>query len=148
MPPPDAHSHLHPHRRTPPTPVHPHQRTHTHAHTSAPTLTLTPAHPHPHQRTHTRAHTPQVGGGKPKMRHYFNENGWPTSNLVGRVPESEEEKAQLIDALQDWKTEKYKDIIGAHGRGVVGLSVAMQMLSVWWWWCVCGGWGGGPGGLY
>lgn len=60
------------------------------------------------------APSPQVGGGKPKMRHYFSLNGWPTSTVLGgRAPADEAEQAQLIDALQDWKTEKYKDIIGA-----------------------------------
>lgn len=56
----------------------------------------------------------KVGGGKPKMRWYFGENGWPTSNVLGgKVPETEEEKTLLIDTLQDWKTDKYKDIIGS-----------------------------------
>lgn len=56
-----------------------------------------------------------MGGGKPKMRHYFGLNGWPTSSVLGgRAPGNEAEQTQLIDALQDWKTEKYKDIIGEH----------------------------------
>ena len=25
---------------------------------------------------------PQVGGGKPKMRHYCGENGWPTTSIL------------------------------------------------------------------
>ena len=55
----------------------------------------------------------KVGGGKPKMRWYFGENGWPTSTVLdGREPGSEEDKTQLVDVLQAWKTEKYKDIIG------------------------------------
>lgn len=55
-----------------------------------------------------------VGGGKPKMRWYFNKHGWPTSALLGgRVPADEGEEATLIDTLQDWKTDKYKDIIGS-----------------------------------
>jgi len=58
-----------------------------------------------------------VGGGKPKMRHYFGLNGWPTSSVLGgRAPADEAEQTQLIDALQDWKTEKYKDIIGGCSR--------------------------------
>ena len=62
-------------------------------------------------------HAPQVGGGKPKMRHYFGLNGWPTSSVLGgRAPADEAEQTQLIDALQDWKTEKYKDIIGGCSR--------------------------------
>ncbi|KAI7845484.1 hypothetical protein COHA_001032 [Chlorella ohadii] len=48
------------------------------------------------------------------MRHYFGLNGWPTSSVLGgRAPADEAEQTQLIDALQDWKTEKYKDIIGS-----------------------------------
>ena len=55
----------------------------------------------------------KVGGGKPKMRWYFGENGWPTSNVLGgKTPENDEEKTLLIDTLQDWKTDKYKEIIG------------------------------------
>ncbi|XP_076904389.1 haloacid dehalogenase-like hydrolase domain-containing protein At4g39970 [Bidens hawaiensis] len=53
----------------------------------------------------------QVGGGKPKMRWYFKENGWPSSTLFETPPESDEDRAKLIDVLQDWKTEKYKDIL-------------------------------------
>jgi len=57
----------------------------------------------------------KVGGGKPKMRWYFGENGWPSSSILGqRAPETEEEQVLLIDTLQDWKTEKYKDIIGEY----------------------------------
>ncbi|KAL4448910.1 hypothetical protein ABPG77_007627 [Micractinium sp. CCAP 211/92] len=56
----------------------------------------------------------KVGGGKPKMRHYFGLNGWPTSSVLGgRAPADEAEQGPLIDTLQDWKTEKYKDIIGS-----------------------------------
>lgn len=55
----------------------------------------------------------KVGGGKPKMRWYFGENGWPSSSVLGgKAPKTEEEQILLIDTLQDWKTEKYKDIIG------------------------------------
>lgn len=52
-----------------------------------------------------------VGGGKPKMRWYFRENGWPTSTLFESPPESDDDRAKLIDSLQDWKTERYKEII-------------------------------------
>lgn len=56
----------------------------------------------------------KVGGGKPKMRWYFGENGWPTSSVLdGKAPETDDEKTLLIDTLQDWKTDKYKDIIGS-----------------------------------
>lgn len=55
-----------------------------------------------------------VGGGKPKMRWYFGKHGWPTSTILdgGKAPETDEEQIKVIDTLQDWKTEKYKDIIG------------------------------------
>ncbi|KAH1113703.1 hypothetical protein J1N35_007081 [Gossypium stocksii] len=52
-----------------------------------------------------------IGGGKPKMRWYFKEHGWPSSTIFETPPESDEERAKLIDTLQDWKTERYKDII-------------------------------------
>ncbi|KAL1190349.1 Haloacid dehalogenase-like hydrolase domain-containing protein [Cardamine amara subsp. amara] len=53
-----------------------------------------------------------VGGGKPKMRWYFKENGWPTSTIFGdRAPENDDDRVKLIDTLQDWKTERYKEII-------------------------------------
>ncbi|KAL2240993.1 UNVERIFIED_CONTAM: Haloacid dehalogenase-like hydrolase domain-containing protein [Sesamum indicum] len=52
-----------------------------------------------------------IGGGKPKMRWYFKEHGWPTSTVLGTSPESDEDRAKLIDILQDWKTERYKEII-------------------------------------
>ena len=43
----------------------------------------------------------QVGGGIPKMRHYFGLQGWPaTSVLGGREPASEEEKTQV-----EWSAE-------------------------------------------
>ena len=41
----------------------------------------------------------QVGGGKPKMRYYFGENGWPQSKLGG-PPQTDDEKTLLIDSLQ------------------------------------------------
>ncbi|KAK8484220.1 hypothetical protein V6N13_076701 [Hibiscus sabdariffa] len=52
-----------------------------------------------------------IGGGKPKMRWYFKEHRWPSSTLFETPPESDEERAKLIDTLQDWKTERYKEII-------------------------------------
>lgn len=77
-----------------------------------------------------------VGGGKPKMRWYFKENGWPTSTIFESPPENDDDRAKLIDTLQvtcqrkkisnllqfdvkrldfyllqDWKTERYKEII-------------------------------------
>lgn len=45
------------------------------------------------------------------MRWYFKEHGWPSSNLFEKPPEDDESRAKLIDTLQDWKTERYKEII-------------------------------------
>ncbi|KAH9605013.1 hypothetical protein KSS87_008568 [Heliosperma pusillum] len=53
----------------------------------------------------------RIGGGKPKMRWYFKENGWPTSTVFETPPENDADKAKLIDTLQDWKTERYQEII-------------------------------------
>ncbi|KAK9713475.1 hypothetical protein RND81_06G029800 [Saponaria officinalis] len=53
----------------------------------------------------------QIGGGKPKMRWYFKENGWPTSTIFETPPENDADRAKLIDTLQDWKTERYQEII-------------------------------------
>lgn len=54
-----------------------------------------------------------VGGGKPKMKWYFGKHGWPTSTILQgqSAPTTDEEKEKVIDTLQDWKTQKYKDII-------------------------------------
>ncbi|EIE19257.1 HAD-like protein [Coccomyxa subellipsoidea C-169] len=54
-----------------------------------------------------------IGGGKPKMRWFFGEYGWPISTVLQRIPETDEEKAQLIDTLQDWKTDKYQQIVSS-----------------------------------
>ncbi|CAM9905890.1 unnamed protein product [Pylaiella littoralis] len=59
----------------------------------------------------------KVGGGKPKMRYYFGENGWPKSKL-GAPPETDEEKELLIDSLQDRKTNIYKEFV-ADGTAVL-----------------------------
>ncbi|XAR62271.1 Sugar-terminal-phosphatase [Bertholletia excelsa] len=53
----------------------------------------------------------RVGGGKPKMRWYFKEHGWPSSTVFETPPEDDSDRANLIDTLQDWKTERYKKII-------------------------------------
>ncbi|XP_019462441.1 PREDICTED: haloacid dehalogenase-like hydrolase domain-containing protein At4g39970 isoform X1 [Lupinus angustifolius] len=53
----------------------------------------------------------RIGGGKPKMRWYFKEHGWPSSNLFETPPTDDNDRAKLIDTLQDWKTERYKEII-------------------------------------
>ncbi|KMZ59277.1 Haloacid dehalogenase-like hydrolase domain-containing protein [Zostera marina] len=52
-----------------------------------------------------------IGGGKPKMRWYFGEHGWPSSTILSKPPMEDDEKNKLIDTIQDWKTENYKDTI-------------------------------------
>ena len=51
-----------------------------------------------------------VGGGKPKMKWHFNKNGWPSSRL-GPAPSSAEAQDDLVDQLQDCKTEIYTRIV-------------------------------------
>ncbi|KAL6644628.1 hypothetical protein ACP70R_016236 [Stipagrostis hirtigluma subsp. patula] len=53
----------------------------------------------------------QIGGGKPKMRWYFGENGWPSSKIFETPPSTDADKEKLVDIIQDWKTERYKEII-------------------------------------
>lgn len=45
------------------------------------------------------------------MRWYFNENGWPSSSVFETPPSNDSDRERLIDVLQDWKTERYKEII-------------------------------------
>ena len=55
-----------------------------------------------------------VGGGKPKMNYYFNEEvkAWPLSTNPKRpAPTTPEEKSRLVDELQDAKTEFYIKIV-------------------------------------
>ena len=52
-----------------------------------------------------------VGGGKPKMRYHFDNNGWPSFFGGSKVPRTDEEKTKMVDSLQDMKTEFYKDIV-------------------------------------
>ncbi|VFQ82059.1 unnamed protein product [Cuscuta campestris] len=53
----------------------------------------------------------RIGGGKPKMRWYFMERGWPTSTIFENPPKGEADRSKLIDTLQDWKSERYQQII-------------------------------------
>ena len=54
-----------------------------------------------------------VGGGKPKMKHHFGENGWPATAPPKNeaVAAGEDQRDALVDALQDKKTEFYKEIV-------------------------------------
>ncbi|CAI7904116.1 unnamed protein product [Closterium sp. NIES-53] len=42
----------------------------------------------------------KIGGGKPKMRWYFNKNGWPHSSFLPTPPATDADKDLLIDTLQ------------------------------------------------
>lgn len=45
------------------------------------------------------------------MRWYFGEYGWPTSRIFETPPDNKEDREKLVDIIQDWKTERYKEII-------------------------------------
>mmetsp|Transcript_22652 Transcript_22652/g.55892 ORF Transcript_22652/g.55892 Transcript_22652/m.55892 type:complete len:319 (+) Transcript_22652:221-1177(+) len=51
-----------------------------------------------------------IGGGIPKMRHYFTENGWPSSTL-GPPPADTDGREGMLKTLQDRKTIIYKSFI-------------------------------------
>ncbi|KAG2579481.1 haloacid dehalogenase-like hydrolase domain-containing protein At4g39970 [Panicum virgatum] len=53
----------------------------------------------------------RIGGGKPKMRWYFGEIGWPSSKIFETPPSTDSDKEKLVDIIQDWKTERYKETI-------------------------------------
>lgn len=55
-----------------------------------------------------------IGGGKPKMKYYFNHDAksWPiTTKPFKPEPHTDEERNNLVDMLQNKKTEIYKGII-------------------------------------
>lgn len=55
-----------------------------------------------------------IGGGKPKMFYHFRTtmNGqFPTSSIMESIPNTESEQQQLIDTIQDWKTNEFKRIV-------------------------------------
>lgn len=68
-----------------------------------------------------------VGGGKPKMKWHFKNNGWPTSKY-GPPPTEAEEAARdkLIDDLQDKKTEHYKKIVDSAAEARPGIIALMD----------------------
>ncbi|KAF7135749.1 hypothetical protein RHSIM_Rhsim08G0012300 [Rhododendron simsii] len=47
----------------------------------------------------------------PSSATYFKEHGWPSSSIFEKPPEDDAARAKLIDTIQDWKTERYKEII-------------------------------------
>ena len=62
-----------------------------------------------------------VGGGKPKMRYHFDNNGWPSFFGGSKVPTTDEEKTKMVDSLQDMKTEFYKDIVESQAQARPGV---------------------------
>ena len=71
-----------------------------------------------------------VGGGKPKMRWHFKENKWPTVTKsdkygTGEVLETSIQD-QLIDDLQDKKTEFYKKIVEEVAQAIDGILELMD----------------------
>lgn len=46
------------------------------------------------------------------MLTHAGEFGWPASVALPVIPETDDEKTSLIDTLQEWKTQKYQDMIG------------------------------------
>jgi len=66
-----------------------------------------------------------VGGGKPKMKYHFTNNGWP-STRSGPAPTSEAARTKLIDDLQDKKTEHYKKIVESAAEARAGVLELMD----------------------
>lgn len=55
----------------------------------------------------------KVGGGKPKMRWYFSNKGWPTTSTFSTPPIESESRESMIDELQSWKSDRYRQLIGS-----------------------------------
>ena len=62
-----------------------------------------------------------VGGGKPKMRYHFDNNGWPSFFGGSKIPRTDEEKTKMVDSLQDMKTEFYKVIVESQAEARPGV---------------------------
>lgn len=70
-----------------------------------------------------------VGGGKPKMKYYFNtEKGeWPVSmSPYKAIPTTDAAKNSLVDDLQDAKTFFYKEILGEVAKARPGVLELMD----------------------
>jgi beta-phosphoglucomutase-like phosphatase (HAD superfamily) len=70
-----------------------------------------------------------VGGGKPKMNHYFNTEvqEWPSSiTPIKDAYVTAEERIKLVDDLQDAKTEYYKGIIDNLATARIGVLELMD----------------------
>ncbi|KAL0020832.1 hypothetical protein WJX79_006308 [Trebouxia sp. C0005] len=68
----------------------------------------------------------RVGGGKAKMRWYFGEHGWPSSTMFSEAPKSEEQQTALIDALQEWKSKRFQEIVGSDAEARPGIMRLMD----------------------
>ncbi|KAL0051749.1 hypothetical protein WJX82_001416 [Trebouxia sp. C0006] len=68
----------------------------------------------------------KVGGGKAKMRWYFGEQGWPSSTMFSEAPRREEQQNALIDALQEWKSKKFQEIVGSDAEARPGIMRLMD----------------------
>jgi HAD superfamily hydrolase (TIGR01509 family) len=68
-----------------------------------------------------------IAGGKNKMNYHFTKTTggkWPNNAISGKIPSTEEEKAELIDKLQENKTNIYKRMISEMAKprpGVIEL---------------------------
>ena len=70
-----------------------------------------------------------VGGGKPKMNYHFKETAkaWPECTIEGRdFPDTDNKRVQLIDDLQDKKTEIYKKIVSEVAQARPGVLELMD----------------------
>jgi len=67
----------------------------------------------------------RIGGGIPKMRHYFGEvAGWPQSSISTPGINAEEQEA-FLNTVQDTKTQMYKDFVAG---GVAELRPGVRRL--------------------
>ena len=70
-----------------------------------------------------------VGGGKPKMHFHFRETmggKYPSSKDMPSPPQTEEEQAALVDALQAHKTELYKQLVSENAEARPGVLSLMD----------------------
>lgn len=56
-------------------------------------------------------------------------NGWPTSKIAPDAPKTEDEQAALIDTIEDWKTQRYQELIG---RQACGMHTTSHSVHLFW----------------
>jgi hypothetical protein len=54
-------------------------------------------------------------------------NGWPTSTIAPDAPQTEDEQAALIDTIEEWKTQRYQELIGVRLCGMPGLGLRVVL---------------------